>query len=177
MKVQAQLKNYRKSPRKVRSVAQTLQGLTAVEAMNRLRFCTRGSSDALIGLIASAIANAENNFSMKKDTLFISEITVNEGTKLKRWMPRAQGRATRILKRISCIRVVLEEKEVKAREMSQDSPRKIKEEKKKEVKNSSKKEEKKTEKTIPTKKKNEKVTKEHLTKVEKESKKASKSDK
>jgi large subunit ribosomal protein L22 len=177
MKVQAQLKNYRRSPRKVRSVAQTVQGLNAVEAMNRLRFCTRGSADALIGLIASAIANAENNFSMKKDTLFISEITVNEGTKLKRWMPRAQGRATRILKRISCIRVVLEEKEMKDVEKKNDSLGKLKDKKGKELKNLSKKEEKDSKKALITKKKGEKIDKEHLTKVEKRSKKASKSDK
>lgn len=177
MKVQAHLKNYRRSPRKVRSVAQTLQGLNALEAMNRLRFCTRGSSDALIGLIASAIANAENNFSMKKDNLFISEITVNEGTKLKRWMPRAQGRATRILKRISCIRVVLEEKEAQGVVKTHDHAKKVSVEKTKELKKSSKKEEKVVKKTTVTKDKNEKVIKENLTKVEKRSKKASKSDK
>ncbi|NCU41633.1 MAG: 50S ribosomal protein L22 [Candidatus Moranbacteria bacterium] len=176
MKVQAHLKNYRKSPRKVRSVAQTLQGLNALEAMNRLRFCTRGSSDALIGLIASAIANAENNFSMKKDNLFISEITVNEGTKLKRWMPRAQGRATRILKRISCISVFLEEKEIKGME-KKDKNKKVSAIKTKELKESSKKEEKVVKKTAVIKNKNEKVVKENLTKVEKRSKKASKSDK
>jgi large subunit ribosomal protein L22 len=108
MKVQAHLKNYRMSPRKVRPVANLVKGLPVSEASDRLLICVNKPAEAIAKLIASAVANAENNFQLDKNALFVKDCTVHEGMKLKRWMPRAQGRATRILKRMSHITVVLE---------------------------------------------------------------------
>jgi hypothetical protein len=61
-------------------------------------------------LLKSAVANAENNFGLDKNNLYIKDIVVNEGPKLKRWLPRAYGRASLILKRTSTVEIILEEK-------------------------------------------------------------------
>jgi hypothetical protein len=84
-----------------------------------------------VKLINSAASNAENNFNLDKEKLYISEITVNEGPTLKRWMPRAYGRATQILKRTSKVQIVLEERESEAK--SKAESRKPKAEKKEKV--------------------------------------------
>jgi len=108
MKVIAKLNNLRVSPRKVRDSADLVRGCNVSDALYKLENTVRRSNESLIGLINSAIANAENNFGLNRDDLYISEITVNEGVTLKRWMPRAYGRATQILKRTSKVKVVLE---------------------------------------------------------------------
>ncbi len=110
MQVSAKLNNYRKSPRKVRLVARALRGLDTGDAEARLKFLIKGSAPDFEKLIRSAVANAENNLGLDKDNLFIKDIIVNEGPKLKRWLPRAHGRATLILKRTSNIEVILAEK-------------------------------------------------------------------
>jgi len=110
MEVKAQLNNYRRSPRKVRLVAKLLKGVDVQEAENQLRFTVKGSAPDIEKLLRSALANAENNFGLEKDNLFIKEIKVNEGAKLKRWLPRAYGRASLILKRTSHIELILAEK-------------------------------------------------------------------
>lgn len=96
------------SPRKVRPVADLAKGLPVEDAVARLSVCVKKPAEALAKLISSAAANAENNFDLDKNALFVKNITVNEGMTLKRWMPRAHGRATRILKRMANITVVLE---------------------------------------------------------------------
>lgn len=110
MKVSAQLNNLRRSPRKVRLVADLLRGLDVENAQNQLNFLVKGSQQSFEKLLKSAIANAENNFGLDKNNLFIKDIIVNEGTKMKRWLPRAYGRATAILKRTSNIEIIIAEK-------------------------------------------------------------------
>lgn len=110
MQVSAKLKNLRKSPRKVRLVANLLKGLDAGDAQNQLKFLVKGTAGHFEKLLASAVANAENNFGLDKDNLYIKDIAVNEGSKLKRWLPRAHGRASLILKRTSSIEIILDEK-------------------------------------------------------------------
>lgn len=110
MEVKAKLNNFRKSPRKVRLAADVIRGLDAEEAQNQLKFLIKGSAPDFEKLLGSAIANAENNFGLDKNNLFIKDIIVNEGASLKRWLPRAHGRASLILKKTSNIEIVLAEK-------------------------------------------------------------------
>ncbi len=103
--------NYLKiAPRKVRLIANTLKGLSVKEAEAQLVLRIQRSSEPLLKLLRSAVANAKNN---KLDTskLFISSILVNQGPMLKRFMPRAQGRATPIHKKMSHVVLTLSEQE------------------------------------------------------------------
>jgi large subunit ribosomal protein L22 len=104
------LKNYRQSPRKVRLAADLVRGKKVSRAIQDLTFATKRTSDPLIKLIKSAVANAKNNFNANEDNLIIKEIQVNKGIVLKRLMPRARGSASRINKRTSHISITLEEK-------------------------------------------------------------------
>jgi large subunit ribosomal protein L22 len=110
MQVKASLNNLRISARKVRSVVDVIRGMDAVQAQARLKFVPKRSSDPILRLLNSALSNAKNNFNLDEKNLFISKITVDSGSSLKRWMPRAMGRATPILKRTSHINLVLDEK-------------------------------------------------------------------
>jgi large subunit ribosomal protein L22 len=80
-------------------------------ALATLELTPKAASPIVAKLLKSAIANAENNNSMNRDSLYVSECFVNAGTTLKRIMPRAQGRAFRILKRTSHLTIVVSEKE------------------------------------------------------------------
>lgn len=110
MKVTAKLNNLRISPQKARIVANVLKGLDANNAQTQAESIVKKASFPIEKLIKSAIANAENNFGLDKDNLYIYDIQVGESKKLKRWMPRAFGRASAIIKRSSHIALVLEEK-------------------------------------------------------------------
>jgi len=110
MKVIATLKNLRMSPRKVRLVTDSVVGMDATAAMVHLRHVVKKTSGVLEKLLNSALANAENNFGLDKDNMFVSSIIVGGGASLKRWLPRAQGRATQILKRTSHIKLEIEER-------------------------------------------------------------------
>lgn len=110
-KVIAQLNNLRVSPRKVRLVIDQVRGLNANKALVILEYNLKKPADIIAKLVRSALANAENNFNLDKNSLVISEIQVGEGKTLKRWMPRAYGRASKILKRTSKIKIVLSEEE------------------------------------------------------------------
>ncbi len=110
MKVKAQLNRIRIAPRKVRLVADLIRGKKVEEALVLLGNAVKKSSLPLEKLVKSVVANAENNFKLKKSDLYITEILVNEGPTLKRWMPRAYGRASKILKRTSHVTLVVEEK-------------------------------------------------------------------
>jgi large subunit ribosomal protein L22 len=110
MKVTAKLKNLRISPSKVRLVAGLIGGLDVADARIQLENTVKKSSQYMIKLLDSAVTNAENNFGLDKDNLYIHEVLVGEGMKFKRWMPRAYGRATMILKRSSNVMIVLEER-------------------------------------------------------------------
>ena len=111
-KVTAQLNNVRISPRKVRLVADRVRGVDVKKAIGMLTYDLRKTADPLQKLLKSAVANAQNNHKLNGDDLVVKDITVKEGPTLKRWMPRAYGRAAQILKRTSRISVVLEQKEL-----------------------------------------------------------------
>ncbi len=110
MQVKAQTNHLRISPRKTRLVVQAIRGLDVVDAENKLNLINKKPAKPLLKLLQSVISNAENNFELKKDNLFIQNIMVNEGPTLKRWLPRAFGRATPINKRTSHVKIILEEK-------------------------------------------------------------------
>jgi large subunit ribosomal protein L22 len=105
--ITASLKNYRQSPRKVRSVANLVKGKTVEQALNTLNFLSKKAADPLHALLMSAIANAKNNFNIEKDALMIKELRVDSGYILKRRMPRARGSASPINKRTSHVLLVL----------------------------------------------------------------------
>ena len=110
METKAKAKFIRTSPRKIRLVADLIRGLDSSEALTRLKFTNKAAALILIKLINSAVANAEENYKLKKDNLFIKEIKVDGGPTLDRWMPRAFGRATPIRKRTSHVNLILAEK-------------------------------------------------------------------
>jgi large subunit ribosomal protein L22 len=109
MKIKTQLRYLRISPRKVRLVADLVRGMNVKDAKTQLEFSNKKPSESLLKLLNSAIANAQNNFGLEKNNLYISEMLVNDGSALKRWRPRAMGRSARIKKRTSHITVVLDE--------------------------------------------------------------------
>ena len=97
----------RVAPRKARLVADQVRGLPLDDALPLLRFSTRSAAKDIRKLIESAAANAENNHDLVADDLLIKDIHVDEGPTLRRYRPRALGRATRINKRTSHIAVAL----------------------------------------------------------------------
>ncbi len=108
--IKAELNNYRQSPRKVRLVADSIRGKKAADAVDVLTFMTKRASDPLKKLLVSAIANAQHNFKIDVDNLFVKEIQVNKGTTLHRWLPKARGRATPLNKRSSHVSIILDVK-------------------------------------------------------------------
>lgn len=96
--------------RKVKLVADLIIGMDVKEALNQLDGTVKKTSPFLIKLLESAIANGENNFGIDKDNMYIFDVVVKEGITLKRWMPKAYGRATPIRRRSSHIEIVLEER-------------------------------------------------------------------
>jgi large subunit ribosomal protein L22 len=96
-------------PRKVRLIMDEIRGRRVEEALNQLSFAPKKGAFILKKLINSAVANAEQNFEMDVDKLYIKRIYADEGPTLKRFRPRAMGRATRIRKRTSHLTVVLDE--------------------------------------------------------------------
>ncbi len=129
MEVKAKAKHIRMSPRKVRLVADIARGLAVKDAINQLRFTGKKAVLPVKKLIESAIASAENNYELKQDNLFVKEIRVDEGATMKRWKPRARGRATPIRKRTSHINLILGELvdsgEIKAKKTKIDAPVKL----------------------------------------------------
>jgi large subunit ribosomal protein L22 len=111
MESRAQAKMVRISSRKVKLVIDLVRGKSLGEAMNILNFTPRAASPVVTKLLKSAAANAEHNYNMDLEKLYVKEIYVGEGPTLKRIRPRAQGRATQILKRTSHITAVVAEKE------------------------------------------------------------------
>lgn len=110
MKVTATAQSIRIAPRKVRLVIDAIRGKSATEALRILKFLNKRASLPVEKLVRSAIANAEHNNKLDKKHLVIASITANEGPALKRFKPRAFGRAAVIRKRSSHISVVLEDK-------------------------------------------------------------------
>lgn len=105
----------RVSPMKARRVVNLLRGLPAKEALTVLKFAPQAASEPVYKVLASAVANAENNEQLDPDSLLVSEAYVDEGPTLKRFRPRAQGRAYRIRKRTCHITVAVESVPARAR--------------------------------------------------------------
>ena len=110
MEAKAQLKYARISPRKVKIVLDLIRGKDVAQAMAILKNTPKSASEYLTKLLRSAVANAENNFNMDASKLYVSECFVCPGPILKRIMPRAQGRAFRILKRTSHVTITVKER-------------------------------------------------------------------
>ena len=104
----AQARYVRMTPMKCRRVLDVVRGMPVQAALDILRFQPQAASEPVGKVIASAVANAENNQQLDPRTLFVSQAYVDEGPTLKRFRPRAQGRAYRIRKRTSHITVVVQ---------------------------------------------------------------------
>lgn len=109
MELTAKAKFIRMSPKKVRLAANLLKGLSYEQAAVQLQFLKKAASQPLLKLLKSAMHNGEENHELKRSNLRVKSIQVDEGPALKRWMPRAMGRATP-LRKMSChITLVMEE--------------------------------------------------------------------
>lgn len=105
--VTAKLRYLRMSPRKVRLVADMIRGRSVARAVDILSVANKRPAKPLLKLVLSAVANAKHNFAMSDKALKVATITVDGGPMLKRWMPKAHGRATPVRERTSHINVVL----------------------------------------------------------------------
>ncbi len=101
----------RGSAQKLNLVAQLIRGLKVGDALNILKFSPKGMAEPVYKVLASAIANAENNHNLDVDALIVAEASVGKSISLKRFATRARGRSTRIVKPFSRIRVVVREQE------------------------------------------------------------------
>jgi len=110
METKAEAKFVRISPRKVRLVMDQVRGKRVEEALGLLSFAPQKGARVLKKLLDSAVANAEQNSGIDVDTLYVKRVYANEGPTLKRFRPRALGRATRIRKRTSHLTVILDSK-------------------------------------------------------------------
>ncbi len=125
--VTAKLNHLHIAPRKVRLIASALKGLSVNEAEAQLLFRPQRSSKPLLKLLRSAVANAKNNQKLNPEHLVIQSIRVDQGPTLKRFLPRAMGRATPIHKKTSHIHLILEENpKIKAGRFNAASPKKVK---------------------------------------------------
>lgn len=109
MQVNAKLNYLRMSPKKVRLVASLVRGVSVEKALVQLEYLNKIAAKPIMKLINSAAANAFHNFNLKKENLYIKEIKVDMAGALKRWAPKAHGRATPVLKRLSHITLTLDE--------------------------------------------------------------------
>ena len=109
--IKAKSKYVRQSPYKVRLVLNLIRGLEVNEALNILSFTKRKAAEEIKQVLESAIANAETNLGLNSSNLFISKAIADEGPTLKRFRPRARGRAGRINKRTSHLTIELESEE------------------------------------------------------------------
>ncbi|MEY4262898.1 MAG: hypothetical protein RLY88_606 [Actinomycetota bacterium] len=112
MQALAKVRHIRVTPMKARRVVNLIRGKQASEAMAILKFAPQQASEPIFKLVQAAVANAKvkadsSNTFLNEDDLFVSEAYVDEGTTLKRFQPRAQGRAFQILKRTSHITIVV----------------------------------------------------------------------
>jgi large subunit ribosomal protein L22 len=110
MKVSAKLNNLRMPNRKVKLIADLIIGMDVQDALDQLGATVKKSSPLMLKLLESAIANGENNFGIDRNNMYVLDVVVKEGITLKRWMPKAHGRATPIRKRSSHIEIILEER-------------------------------------------------------------------
>ncbi|GAB4191271.1 MAG: 50S ribosomal protein L22 [Roseiflexaceae bacterium] len=111
MEAKAILRNVRISPTKVRPVIDVVRGKPVGQALSILRYMPQKAAREVARLIKSAAANAENNYDMVPEDLVVKTIYADEGPRLKRFMPRARGRADRIYRRLSHITVIVDDGE------------------------------------------------------------------
>ncbi|RMD51782.1 50S ribosomal protein L22 [Candidatus Parcubacteria bacterium] len=107
MKVKATAKYIRMSPRKVRLVVDLVRGLPIEDAKKQLMFSRKAAAKPVLKVLNSAVANAENNFSLNTEDYIVAEAYVDQGPTIKRYRPRAHGRAALIRKRMSHITIVV----------------------------------------------------------------------
>ncbi|MFH1736522.1 MAG: 50S ribosomal protein L22 [Actinomycetota bacterium] len=126
MEARARAKYIRIAPRKSRLVIDMIRGKSAAEAATILTFSTRAASKAVLKVLNSAVANAVQKGTADPETLIVAEAYADEGPTLKRWRPRAHGRASRINKRSSHITIVLtgEDKKKPVKKEAKETPEK-----------------------------------------------------
>ncbi len=107
MEITVKLRYLHITPRKARFVADLLKGLKVDEAEAQLMFSARRSSEPILKLLQSAIANAKHNYQLSKEKLFVKSVNVDNGPMTKRWTPRARGSASQIQKKTSHITLIL----------------------------------------------------------------------
>lgn len=110
METKVQLRHLRIAPRKVRLVANLVRGLSASQAETQLRYSKKLSALPVLKLLLSGVASADQQAKVGKDKLYLKSITVGDGLTLKRWQPKAMGRATPIRQRASHVVIVLTDK-------------------------------------------------------------------
>jgi large subunit ribosomal protein L22 len=115
VEVNAKLRYLRIAPRKARLLADLVRGMPLKEAKVQMGFNNKKAALPFLKLLKSAESNARHNFKVGPENLYVKEIRVDEGPTLKRFMPRARGRATTIRKRASHITVVLSEQQKKSK--------------------------------------------------------------
>lgn len=131
--VRSQLNGLRMAPRKVRAVVNLLKGKDVNKALSQLDYFIRRPVAPVRKLLNSAIANAENNMNMVRDNLYIKNIVVDEGVKLKRFRAKGFGRAAAIQKKTSHITIILDERtpglrsEKKSKNKKESAPEEVKE--------------------------------------------------
>lgn len=111
MEAKAVAKYIRMSPRKVRQVVDLVRGKNVDEALTILKFTPKSASEVVGKVVKSAAANAENNFNMDKDDLYVAVAYVDPGPTMKRLLPRLRGMADRILKRTCHVTIIVRERE------------------------------------------------------------------
>lgn len=121
--VRAHARNLRLSPRKMRLVTNLVKNMRVADALTQLQFTNKKGAKMVTKLLMSAVANAEHNFSLNREGLFIKTITCDMGTVLKRSFPRARGSASIIRRKMSHVNVVLEERAYKAKKIKSVVPK------------------------------------------------------
>lgn len=109
MQVTARLKNLQVTPRKARLVANSIVGMSVSAADTELSKQVKKTAEPMRKLLSSAVANAEHNFGIDRENLYVASVVVGDAMRLKRWRPRAFGRAARILRRFSHVTLIVEE--------------------------------------------------------------------
>lgn len=117
--VKAILRNLQISPRKVQLVAEMIRGASVAQARQQLAYSPKRAAKPVLKLLNSAVANADHNFKLDTETLRVKNVMVGQGPTLKRFMPRAFGRATTLRKHMSHVKLVLEGEETKAPALKQ----------------------------------------------------------
>ncbi len=125
--VKALGKSLKSSPQKTNLVLGLIRGLKVEKAINNLVFSRRRISNEILKILKSAVSNAENNHQLDIDKLFVKEASVGKSMVLKRFRPRARGRAGKILKTFSRVRILVQEKEEKEIKKSKDTKQEMKE--------------------------------------------------